>query len=309
MQGTERLERGPLDVMVLCGHLVPVGSVYRLLAEHRLELFPDVMFADLFAGRGRLSLPASLVATVLVLQALEGCSDREALQRLRCDLRWKAAAGLRVPDEAFHYSVLSLWRTRLRESERPERIFDAVRRVAAECGILKGRESRALDSTVLYDAVTTQDTVTMICAQIRKVRKLLPQAAAVVLSRDYDRRVKPSCAWDDPEERAWLIDDLVSDARRVLRALDDIDPAGLADEQNDAVGLLAVVAGQDVEKDPEVPGRWRIARKVAKGRVISTVDPQARHARKTRSRRVDGYKAHIAVEPHTGLITAKLGPA
>ena len=70
------------------------------------------------------------------------------------------------------------------------------------------------------------------------------------------------------------------------------------------MALLAVVAGQDVEADPAVPGRWCIARRVAPGRVISTVDPEARHARKSRSQRRDGYKAHICAEPDTGLITA-----
>ena len=237
----------------------------------------------------------------MVLQALEGCSDREAVERLRCDVRWKAAAGLGIDDEGFDASVLTLWRQRLRASSCPERIFDAVREVAAECGALSKRTRRALDSTVLYDAVATQDTVTMIGAQIRRVRKLAPQAAGLALARDYDGRAKPVCDWGDPDERAWLIDELVTDARAVL---DVLAGSELSDEQAQAAALLAVVAGQDVEADPKVPGRWRIARRVAPGRVISTVDPEARHARKSRSQRRDGYKAHICAEPDTGLITA-----
>ena len=122
-----------------------------------------------------------------------------------------------------------------------------------------------------------------------------------MLAHDYDGRAKPVCDWGDPDERAWLIDELVTDARAVLDALDG---SQLSDEQAQAAALLAVVAGQDVEADPKVPGRWRIARRVAKGRVISTVDPEARHARKSRSQRRDGYKAHICAEPDTGLITA-----
>ena len=301
MQGTEKPDRELLDALALCGVLVREGSVHRFLAEHRLRLFGDGLFADLFGRRGRPSVPGSVIAVVMVLQALEGCSDREAVERLRCDVRWKAAAGLGIDDEGFDASVLTLWRQRLRASERPERIFDAVREVAAECGALSKRTRRALDSTVLYDAVTTQDTATMIGAQIRRVRKLAPQAAAVALGHDYDGRAKPVCDWGDPDERAWLIDDLVSDARAVLDALEG---SQLSDEQAQAAELLAVVAGQDVEADPEVPGRWRIARRVAKGRVISTVDPEARHARKSRSQRRDGYKAHICAEPDTGLITA-----
>ena len=301
MQGTEKPDRELLDALGLCGALVREGSVYRFLAEHRLRLFGDGLFADLFGGRGRPSVPGSVIAVVMVLQALEGCSDREAVERLRCDVRWKAAAGLGIDDEGFDASVLTLWRQRLRASSCPERIFDAVREVAAECGALSKRTRRALDSTVLYDAVATQDTVTMIGAQIRRVRRLAPQAAGLALAHDYDGRAKPVCDWGDPDERGWLIDELVSDARAVL---DVLAGSELSDEQAQAAALLAVVAGQDVEADPKVPGRWRIARRVAPGRVISTVDPEARHARKSRSQRRDGYKAHICAEPDTGLITA-----
>ena len=183
MQGVERADRELLDTFAVCGGLVAEGSVYRFLAEHRLELFPDGLFADLFTGRGRPSVPGSVIATVLVLQALEGVSDREAVQRLRCDVRWKAAAGLGLADEGFDRTVLVLWRARLRASARPERIFDAVRALAAECGALAGRARRALDSTLLDDAVATEDTVTMICAQIRRVRRVAPETVdTVVLS-------------------------------------------------------------------------------------------------------------------------------
>ena len=104
MQGTEKPDRGLLDALGLCGALVREGSVYRFLAEHRLRLFGDGLFADLFGGRGRPSVPGSVIAVVMVLQALEGCSDREAVERLRCDVRWKAAAGLGIDDEGFDAS-------------------------------------------------------------------------------------------------------------------------------------------------------------------------------------------------------------
>ncbi len=195
MLGVERFDRELLDAMAVCGDLVPEGSVYRFLAEHRTGVFPDGLFEDLFGPKGRPSVPGSVVATVMVLQALEGLSDREAIGRLRCDIRWKAAAGLSLVDGGFHPTVLTLWRARLRKSERPERIFDAVRKVVDETGILRGRRRRVLDSTILDDAVVTQDTVTMICAQIRKVRRLISQARQVVLSRDYEQAGKPSCDW------------------------------------------------------------------------------------------------------------------
>ena len=111
---------------------------------------------------------------------------------------------------------------------------------------------------------------------------------------------KPVCAWDDPEAKQALVSGLVNDAIAVLDAVADVD---LDDAAVDAVGLLALVAGQDVEPGGE-DGTWRIIDGTVKDRVISTVDPEARHMHKSRSSYRDGYKAHIAVEPETGIITA-----
>jgi hypothetical protein len=152
----------------------------------------------------------------------------------------------------------------------------------------------------LADAVATQDTVTQLVAAIRRVRRLVPTAREVkVRAHDYDRPGKPVCVWDDPQAKQALVSGLVNDALAVLEAVAD---AELDDAQAEAVALPALVAGQDVEPG-ERPGSWRIASRVAKDRVISTVDPQARHTRKTSARRRDGYKGHIAAEPQTGLVT------
>ena len=126
------------------------------------------MFVDLFpTKRGRPSVPADVVATVMVLQALEGLSDREAVRQLETNIAWKAATGLALTDEAFHSTVLVLWRNKLRTSDAPQRIFDAVRAVIVESKVLAGKHRRALDSTVLDDAVARQDTITMLVTQIR----------------------------------------------------------------------------------------------------------------------------------------------
>jgi IS5 family transposase len=302
VQGTSDPDRRLLDAAGLCRQLVAEGSVEAFLADHRRELFPDGMFADLFpSGRGRPSVPADVVATVMVLQALEGLSDREAARALRDRISWKVAAGLALDDAGFDYSVLTYWRSRLRRSARPERIFEAVRHVVAATGVLAGRARRALDSTLLDDAVATQDTVTQLISAVRRVRRLVPEAGAVEVSgHDYDGGTKPVIAWDDPVAKAVLISDLVNDALAIIAALEGV---ALSDEQADAVGLLALVAGQDVEPADD-EGTWRIARRVAPDRVISTVDPEARHMHKSRSEYRDGYKAHVAVEPETGLITA-----
>lgn len=97
---------------------------------------------------------------------------------------------------------------------------------------------------------------------------------------------------------------LVNDATAVLDALAATE---LDEKAAQAVALLALIAGQDVEPaegSDGTDGRWRIARTVAGDRVVSTVDPDSRHVHKGRHRRQDGYKAHVAVKPGTGLFTA-----
>src|SRR5687768_17474165 len=309
MQGTSPAQHGVMDAESWLGALLPSGSVHAFLAEHRRDLFPDAMFADLFpSALGRPSVPADVVAAVLVLQALEGRSDREATEALTFDLRWKAACGWPIAAAGFHPTVLTYWRRRLAGSARPNRIFDAVREVVAATGALTGKVRRALNSTVLEDAVATQDTVTQLIAAIRRVRREVPGAAAVVAAQctahDYDDPGKPAIAWTDPEARAELVDALVTDAHRLLGHLPEQQ---LGPRAAEAVALLALVAGQDVEPaqgGDGTDGRWQIARRVAEERVISVVDPDARHAHKTVQRRVDGFTAHVVVEPDTGLITA-----
>ena len=296
------------DVMLLVGDQLVQGSIFRLLAEHGVALFGDDYFADLFkrSTLGRPTVPARVVATVMLLQAYEGLSDREACDRLAFDLRWKAAAGLTVEAGAFHPTVLVGMRNRLRASDRPRRLFDDVNTTARTAGLLRGRR-RVIDSTPLFDAVATQDTVIQLRAAIRKVLTAADRSdpalagavrAALTRDDDYATLGKPPCDWDDRKAREALVDALVRDAHAALDALDGHELDGPA---ADAAELLGLVAGQDVEAGED--GVFRIARKVARDRLISTVDVQARHGHKSRARTFDGYKTHLNVDPDDELIT------
>jgi len=318
MQGEADRQRELLDVESVAGHLLPAGSVFAFLATERLRLFPAEMFADLFpSGRGRPSIPPEVVASVIVLQTLHGLSDREAADAVTFDLRWKAACGIAIDAAAFHPTALTVWRKRLAASERPQRIFDAVREVIAATGAVAGRQRRALDSTVLDDAVARQDTVTQLVASIRRVGREVTGARELIAAhctrlggltgQGYDQPGKPRTAWDDPAAREELVTALVNDALALLDVLDVEAIQAGGGKAAEAVALLALVAGQDVEPaegSDGTDGRWRIARRTAPDRVISVVDPETRHAHKTRERRQDGFKAHIVIEPETGLTTA-----
>jgi len=287
-----------------CQDRVPATSIYALLYRESHRLFADESFADLFADIGRASVPPRIVAVVMVLQRLEGLSDREAVDRITFDLRWKyAAGGLDFDYAGFVHTVLVDMRARLRRSARPNRIFETALKVAREAGLI-GRK-RVLDSTALYDAVATQDTVTLIRSAIRALLRVVDETLREELRScckrddDYLAAGKPSCDWDDEQAREALVDALARDAYAVLAALDG---RALVAEILQAAKLVATVVGQDLEQRDD--GMFRIARRVAKDRVISTVDPEARHGHKTAARGFDGYKGHVAIDPDSEIVTA-----
>ena len=154
-----------------------------------------------------------------------------------------------------------------------------MREVIDATNVLAGKTRRALDSTVLDDAVTRQDAIMQLVAQIRRVRRLIPAAKALELvAHDYDNDPgKPACAWNDRADIDRVVTELVNDAHTILAALDGVE---LDDAQAEAVGLLALVAGQDVEPG-DSDGTWRIAPVTRPDRIVSVHDPESRHVHKT----------------------------
>jgi Transposase DDE domain len=194
-------------------------------------------------------------------------------------------------------------RARLRASADPDRIFRVTTELARQAGLVGVR--RVLDSAPLVDAVATQDTVTLLRGVIRGLLVACPAelatAVRAVLTRDDDYLAagKPVCDWDDPHAREQLVDALFRDGYRALGALRG---RRLGPEVAQAAELLATVIGQDIEETAD--GRFIIAQGVAPDRVISVVDPQARHGHKSNARGFDGYKGHVAIDPDSEVITA-----
>ena len=287
-----------------CDDNLPPNSIYRYLYQHGATLFPNAAFADLFKPLGRDSIHPRIVAVVMVLQRLEGLSDRGAVDQFAYNIRWKyAAGGLAFDHPGFGHTVLVRMRKRLQDSKNPRRIFDIVLEVAKSCGLV-GRK-RVLDSTPIYDAVATQDTVTLLRSAIRSVLQAADSALEVqlrqVLKRDddYVKPGKPDCDWTDREARESLVDALCKDAHALL---EKFNARQLDESVANAVKLLATIVDQDTQIDDD--GTFFIVRKVARNRTISTVDPEARHGHKSTSRKYDGYKGHISIDPDSEIITA-----
>ncbi len=292
------------DVTRFCDEALSESSIYAVLYRERDRLFPDEMFADLFSDKGRRSVPPSVVATVMVLQRLEGLSDRDAVERYTFDARWRCAAGVGAYEgagwEGFAHTVLVDMRAWLAKSADPRRIFAVTLQAASAAGLVGAK--RLLDSTPLYDAVATMDTITLIRFAVRSLLRVagidLEAELRSVLSGgdDYATTAQPHIDWDDAAAREALID-----SRDGYACLALLESQRLSEDVRQAGQLLATVLGQDLETTED--GTFRIARRVAKDRLISTVDPQARHGHKTAARGFDGYKGHVAVDPDSEIIT------
>ena len=295
------------DANVLCDDLLDDEGFLATLGRARGVMFCDEDFEAAYPSRrGRPSHPPSVLAALLLAQLFYGVSDREAERRSRLDLSWKAALGLPLDHRGIPHACLAEFRARLLRAGLEQFLNTQVLRVAKRAGVIGHR--RAVDSTGIADSVLTQDTVSLIRSALRRCLQHLgavdatgaAQLSASLVRDDYDVAAKPQICWASAAERATLVNQLFADAGSVVAACSGTDDA----ELTAAAALLATVAGQDVEDDGE--GGVRIQRGVAPERVVSTVDPDARHGHRCREDRYDGYKVHLVVDADSDLLTAAM---
>jgi len=312
MLGTRKPQVSLFHLPFWAEGLVNPDSFYARMGAFWSRVSRDEDLASMYHPKpGKPSVPPSLLCGVLILQYFDDVSDREAAERVRFDLRWKLALSLPLDDRGFHYSTLSRFRSRLAAHGQERYAFDALLRLALQAGLLT-RDAHAIngaviDSTPMHGAAALEDTYTLLRHGLRKLLRAMGEgdperqrlAKRLKLSRYLTNR-KPELDWGDPAARRAHLQELVADAQRLLsEAHEAALPAD--SEAHGALALLEQILAQDVVQDDD--GQHAIRRGVAKDRVISTVDPEMRHGRKSASTRFDGYKGHVAVEPESGLIT------
>jgi transposase len=322
--------------------LVPADSFYARLCRWRDVLVDDEDYTPLYkdSPRGRPSIPPSMVVLALLLEYHDDCSDAEAEQRMRFDLRWKHALGLGLEDGGFDSTVLCRFRRKLLDRGLERKLFERLVNAAREAGLITKDAAQLLDSSHILGAAGARDTYALIRGGIRKLLRSLgytPLRRAELGNRlgwylDPDAPEKPqSIDWSDAEARAAHLKEIVEDARAALSL---VEPALTTPAAAEAASLLEKIVSDDIEVGPppkgpkrrgrppkrekekgspapqeqdssssEDPGP-RLRRGVAKDRVLSIVDPQMRVGHKSKRHSWAGYKVHIAEEPESELITS-----
>lgn len=294
-----------------CGQVVAADSFYGLLAEHGHRIVSDHDFAACYSERrGRPSIPPSHLAKILLLAYREGASDEQAMERLRYDLRWKVALGVALDHPGYHPTSLVKFRARLLLHGMERLALERSIALASELGLMEGSVEQIIDSTPMLGAAATQDTVRLVRSGVAKLIGAVagadPRAAAALrggLVFDYARpRQKPDCDWRRKAARERMLTEVAQDARRAIRAIEADDQLMSQAPVAEALALLGDLVGQDFEvDDDDVP---RLRRGVAHGRILSVVDPEMRHGRKSHHQRFDGYKIHAAATGDGRIISA-----
>lgn len=338
MLGREDEQRSFFDASLAVEGLLEPGSFYETLYREGPRLLSDEDFVDCYdVTTGRPSVPPSRMFKLLLLQMYEGATDRQAVERMAFDLRWKAALGLEIGDGAVGQATLVDFRARLQLHGKMEEAFGRFLRRAVDVGVLRSDEVQVLDSSPIWGRGAVEDTYNLIGSAVRKLlgvtarrrgakaEDLAGQLGLVLTGAAEEGSLKGRAGidWGKEEERRAFLNRVVDEARRLLEATAEEEQRDA--EVAEAAALLRRILMQDLERvsgseadesDPNpdegdeaqsvlaLGTEVQVRRGVARDRVVSAGDPEMRRGHKSRNRSWDGYKAHVGVSAESELITA-----
>ena len=309
MLGREERQGSLFSTGSLLDHLFEADSFYSKLARLGRALIRDEDLAHLYhPTRGRPSIPPAQMLKAVLLALYDGCSDREAARRTAKDLDWKHALRLPLEHPGIHATTFCVFRARLLLHEADRGVFEQALQRAVEVGLFPRRTLQLVDSSPILGAAAVQDTYRLLQGGIRQLARAaglrrLPAGLRRQVRR-YLQAGKPPLDWEDAEARRAELGQLVSTAEALLQAT--VDQPQLAEARE----LLERLVAQDVEREPADGGGPAMRQGVAPERIVSVVDPEQRHGRKSRAQPFAGYKLHVVEEPGSEVITAvEVGPA
>jgi len=254
MLGKEKKTSKPpfFDTGFICAYLIDKDSFYAKMHEFSDKIITDDDFADIYClDNGRPSVPPARLIKVLILQNYEDLSDREALENVRFNIKWKYALNVSIDYEGFDHSLSVYFRARLLINHKDKIVFKKTLELAKEAGLLKEEADQVIDSTPMLGAGAVKDTYELLRDGIRKILSVMDEKRKSRINlflKAYGKgNPKSKINWEDKRKRQELLSLLISDARKVLSGV-DVNKENIDTELKSATNLLARIVSQDIEQ-------------------------------------------------------------
>jgi Transposase DDE domain/Transposase domain (DUF772) len=310
----------------LMKRLARVRALFGFLRMHRRRLFDETFQSELEGmyrdtGAGTAPHPPAMLCMVLLLQGYVGASDAEAVELAMVDLRWQMVLDcLGASEPPFSQGALSAFRERLIEHQMDRVLLDRTVALVREGVASKGEGQSmskalrvAIDSRPLVGAGRVEDTINLLGHAARTIVR--------IVSKLTERPVEEICRkagatlllapsvkagldidWSDPRQKTTAIEIVERQVSSLQHWVESHLDEAVTEPLRPYIEAIAVVREQDLERSPQ--GSTTIRQGVAVDRRISIEDEQMRHGRKSRSKRFDGYKEHIARDLDVPAIVA-----
>lgn len=301
-------------------------KLFTFLREHRLRIFDDAFQTELEemyrqTGAGREAVPPALLAMAVILQGYLGLSDADAVAATAVDLRWQMVLGtLGREKRAFSQGALFDFRERLIRTDMDRRLLERTIEVAKQTKAFDWKKLKklrvAVDSSPLQGAGRVEDTINLLGHAAGKIvscaagilgwsEERVCKAAGIPVLAESSVKKGLDVDWTSSEGKAKALEGLVTQLDNLegwirSRFREQVFEPPLKTH----LDTLEQIRGQDLEPDPSGGGKLRVLQGVAPDRRVSIEDEQMRHGRKTKSKRFNGYKRHLATDLDTKLVVA-----
>ncbi|MDI3409518.1 IS1182 family transposase [Streptomyces cavernicola] len=278
----------------------PKGSLAIRIRDKLGAIFRDEDFSELFPRRGKPAWPPGQLALVLVLQFVEGLTDRQAAEAVRARIDWKYALGLELSDEGFDFSVLSEFRDRLAGADGGREVLDGILVAAREHGLISGGGRARTDSTRVLTAARALNWLEFVAETLRLALNAVARTAPDWLNdhapdewfQHYATRIDDSRFPKAATKRAPIGLRIGTDGMRLLRLIWAHEAPHELRLLPEVEVLRQVWVQQFHLVDGEVRRRRPEDHPPGKIRVINPYDLDARGGSK-RGVTWDGYKVHL----------------
>ncbi len=299
------------DAEHVCERLIPPDSFYRKFRETVWPLIEDELFEPMYCGdNGRPAIPPSLLAMAVILQFYKNLSDREMERACMYDIEVKYALGLRLDERPFDHSSLGDFRKRLLGNGKEKEVFDRILGHLVEAKLIEKNEMQRIDATHVIADIAVPNAVCLVKKGVYEILKPLKKRHKETLQEiereinitEYTREKvnKDIEGILDMEKKRKMLVEVVDEARKVLRHAETIEGDKILTRR---VEMLKRILHENIDEDEVGNGKEKDRKDKPTNRLVSPVDPDARHGAKSKTKKFIGYKANVTETVESRFIT------